>query len=260
MIVTIGETIYTIKIMPDYAPEADLAIKWSMATNGKHLKCDRGTTADVHRCAVRVMGDKTAIQAVWSAITESGTDRVTSATIEAGEYLFGPSTVIDGTPVEIVWESVSELTQRTLGTMGFSATVALNGAMSYDVAAPTLPITYRPDASATIIGENYFRAAPFYGVSTSGFDAIQATAHDAQYKFSCVMQREDAAALQTWYESVNRGAVLTNVAGADVVLSGVSNPFGNNYSWPCACVFTEMYFAPMGPQYWRINATLARAK
>ena len=205
MICTIGGNVYSIKIMPDYEPAADLAIKWGTATNGKRIKTDRGATADVHRCSIRVMGDTMVVRAVYSALTQRGTDRITSATLEAGEFLFGPTTPIDAAPVETVWENIGELTQRTLTTSGFDATIALNAALVYDVAAPVLPFTVRPIASATILVDNQFTARPFYDVSTSGFDGIQATADSAEYRFSFVANRAEAGAMQTWYESVNRG-------------------------------------------------------
>jgi len=257
MIITIGESEYTVKILPQFSPLADYAIKWSRATNGALLKCDRGLNSDVHTCGISLAGAKADIIAVYGALTSAECDGITDVVLSAGEYLFGPATYLAAV-TSLAWVEIGELNQRTLTTWGFSATVAMNGAVPY-AGSPALPMIFYPDSSASIVATNGNAPRPFYEVFLSGFDPVSHTTDSAEYQFTCVMDQAEAANFQAFYDVTNRGATIANV-GPDFTLSGVADPFGPTYEYPCAVIFRDVSFSPMGPQYWRVSITLVRAK
>ena len=258
MIVTISGSPRQIKILPDFAPTTDIAVKWGIATNGRHYLCGRSSSSDVHSCAIRVMGDYDDISAIYSALTTQGQTRILQTVLEAGEYLWGPMTVIDGNAVYIAFTDIGSFEQRTLSTAGFSATVVICDSITPD-ATPALPALFRPVASHRIELRNYAEFAIMYNLHTGGVEEVQNNALDSVYSFSCIMPHDEAAAFQAWYETENRGSTVQNT-GPDVNLSGVSDPFGYYAEWPCAVNFLQVSYSPMGPKYWRVSCTLARAK
>lgn len=87
-----GSSTITIKIVDNFVPDLDLAVKWIQTSSGNYYGTDRGAASDNYRCRCRVAGKETDVKAFVDHIEtgrQAGTNTVTLSSFNDGEKIFG---------------------------------------------------------------------------------------------------------------------------------------------------------------------------
>ncbi len=99
------------RIMPNYEPSIEMAIKWHQKSDGKWVGSDRGYVFDIHRGTFTIFGEKSAL---IDLITYMNANRSGFfIELQKGEEIFGPHIKID-TSMEVVVEDYGKLKKANM--------------------------------------------------------------------------------------------------------------------------------------------------
>lgn len=250
-----GAGLTPVKILPSFKPSADYGIKFGRALNGAAFRVDRGQASDVHSCTFTVSGEESSVHSAYEAIAGREATGSESVLIRAGEWIFGPATAVDQGYVLSV-KSVGRYERTGLRTFSFDVTVS--GIIAYDTSygSPALPAVFIPSLShssessvGAVTTRSYIAANSFTSKIPTTF---------GEFSFSQVMKKADAARLQMYFGTVNRGARIADASFPEI--KGVANPWGVAVD-PAADIYIRaLSFEPMSPNYWRVNVILQKAQ
>jgi len=242
-----------VKISPSFTPTADYAIKFGRALSGASFSVDRGQLSDVHRCSITVSGDIDDVNTAYQTMASTIADGVVPVVIEAGEWIFGPATKTSAL-YQIALDEISYIERTGLNSASFTAQVS--GTVQYDSAyTAALPAAFIPSLSHTAETASGKLISRMYTATNSATFQVPATF--AEFVFAQTMNTTDAARLQLYYETANRGAKIA--AASFPAIKGVEYPWGLDYGAQDVYI-RALSFSPMSPSLWRVNVVLQKAQ
>jgi hypothetical protein len=258
MILRRGIDTKSAKILPNFSPDVAYSFTFGKTSNGGWFVIDRGIDSDSYRSEITFAGASADMFDLHEWLVGAGSDPAVFVTLENNELIFGPNIYAQEYPCAV--KSYSDLRQRTLTTWTFSV-VLVCGELPVASIGPTLPAVLYPENGVVINAENGNTAQQMGGVYNSGLGspvATYSTNRDrAICSFSVSMGTTDAGSLLMYHAANKRGEVIDEFTAP--TLSGVPEPFGSSYSYPCAIrILSISGLQQYTPNRWRMRLTIGR--